>query len=343
MSQIVDLQGGARGYAFVSGAIDTQESVVRSLRNTFRERPIVARPRQEHAPHLIRLTCSITPSGHIVSPNQMMTVALGYSREELEGATVGALLRPGENVRETESDIFRKFDAVRSGETARETFSSFMIAKGGARVEVTSSVAWNSLFERWDIVAEVDANRMPSHPQFATPLDRVPMLEWLVAQQQQRLRELALQVQDRMASDAQERHLRSVARDIVHETLLDYDAEHPITPLKKADRGEHHGGAPRKYDDPEEVVRQAAALMASADDFWGMTVQDVCDGLDPKLTRNQLIEYLVRAGRMRKAEKGKRGDSLKETLRVLGREALERLTVIAIAATNVTVGVNLIF
>jgi hypothetical protein len=120
--------------------------------------------------------------------------------------------------------------------------------------------------------------------------------------------------------------LRLVIRKVIEETLVEYRA--------------HSGGAPPKYDDPQEDVRQVATIMASAVDFWGITVNDVLKALDPPLkSRNSLISYLKRAGYMQA------GESLKDTLRKLGRETLSRMASLAVAGaiTAVTVGFNLTF
>lgn len=129
--------------------------------------------------------------------------------------------------------------------------------------------------------------------------------------------------------------LRLVIRKVIEETLLEY-----LQPTE--DNHAHSGGAPPKYSDPQEVVHQVAAIMASADDFWGITVDDVLKALDPPLkSRNSLISYLKRAGYMQASE------SLKDTLRKLGRETLSRMASLAVAgaitAATVTVGFNLTF
>jgi hypothetical protein len=128
--------------------------------------------------------------------------------------------------------------------------------------------------------------------------------------------------------------LRLVIRKVIEETLVEY-----LQPPTENNRA-HSGGAPPKYDDPQEVVRQVATIMASAVDFWGITVNDVLKALDPPLkSRNSLISYLKRAGYMQA------GESLKDTLRKLGRETLSRMASLAVAGaiTAVTVGFNLTF
>ena len=328
--QHVELRGHAHGYVLVSGEIEAQDAVVRSFR---RRSMTPARTHTHPARRPLHLTCSISADGHIGSANNMMAVVLGYSREELESAPVGALLRPGENVHEQEAAIFEQFEAVRSGSSASEHFTSWMRAKSGTRVEVAATVTWSAHFNRWDIVAEVDANTsLPKQPQFPTPLDRIPMLEWMVARQQQRLRELAeQQLADKHATLEQ---LQKVAQEIIKQLLIEFQrSQGQVVPLKNNNNDQRHGGAHRRYADPEDVVRQASSIMAAEPDFYGITVQDVCTALRPKLSRNQLKTYFIRAGRM------KEGDSLKGVLRQLGRDALDHLPALALAA--VTVGVNL--
>jgi PAS domain-containing protein len=307
-------QGRSDGYAVISGQIEAQDTVLRMLGSKSMS--------HAHQPRPVRLACSITVGGRIRGPNDMMLAALGYSRHELENAPVGALLRPNDkDIREVEAEIFAKYDAVRRGDSPSESYSSWMLAKDGSRVDVHSTVTWNRAFNRWDVVAEVDQATL-HHPQFPSPLERIPLLEWQVADQQQQLRELKAGI------GANAKRMREIARAEIEEAMLENSIAtaqlHEHADNNK-DKG-HHGGAARKYPDAEDVVRQAVSYVATAEHFMGFTVEEVCQALKPyPLSRNQLKVYFIRAGRMRKPEKGKRGDSLKETLKASAREAARLL------------------
>lgn len=114
----------------------------------------------------IYLTCSIGLDGKFLLVNPAMTYVLLYTQQELLESSVGALLRPAENVRKTEQEIFEKFKRVRElDDTVAEHFESWMRAKDGLNIRVSSRVTWNTEYQRWDIVAEVDPAEIESRPQ----------------------------------------------------------------------------------------------------------------------------------------------------------------------------------
>jgi hypothetical protein len=152
-----------------------------------------------------------------------------------------------------------------------------------------------------DVLPEAPPDALPRNPQLPTSVGQWDVLEGQLA-----------------------KHMREIARGEIQNALLDLGDT--VVSLKREDQPDrHHGGAKRKYPDPEEVAAQVAEYVATAEHFMGFTIPELCAALDPPLSRNQLGVYLVRAGRMRKPEKGKRGDSLKATCVRLGRERVSRM------------------
>ena len=335
----VSLQGTAHGYALMRGDISTQESVVQMVRDWT---GAVTRQRQS--------LLSATEMEIHIRPGEDGQWRVSYADpgfaefvgvehpDELIGRTIREVTSH-DAVPYNIANARKVLDGTRSGLTAMGWLRHRPSGEERWYIQQSSRLDTRTLRCLIWAISAPETRSTDDDPQPLAMLDRIPMLEFVVGRLQDRLRDLAWQISHpdthMVLSTAQERQLRAVAQNVVQEALLEFEDGH-VLPLKKFDTVDRRGGAPPKYAQPDEVARQTAAIMASAEDFWGITVADVLAALRPPLkSRNSLIGYLVKAGCMRE------GDSLKDTLRRLGQEALQRLTVLAGAA--ITVGVNLTF
>jgi PAS domain-containing protein len=171
-------------------------------------------PRQRRT---LRLTCSLTADFRIRAPNRAMCEVLGYTYAELDGAPSWALLRPHDIPLASEPDAHPKLIAVRNGEIAAETYTSWMESKDGKRIDFDATWTWNPINLEWDIVMEVEDTQAvyveyDIDPEtLETYIARIP--ERMREQQhriQERVRQAALQAEDAdagaLSADARERN-----------------------------------------------------------------------------------------------------------------------------------------
>jgi hypothetical protein len=287
-------------------------------------------PRQRR--RTLRLTCSLTADFRIRAPNRAMCEVLGYTYAELDLAPSWALLRPHDIPLASEPDAHPKLIAVRNGEIAAETYTSWMESKDGKRIDFDATWTWNPINLEWDIVMEVeDTQAVYVEYDIDTELDTELVETWItrMRERQQRvqervrqaaLRQTALRVEDMyigaLSTADQERETRKVIREMVQEEVLQIIHARP-TKAGGAPGNPPRGGGPRPKYDSDALVREIARVYIETEDAWALTVEAVSKKLD--LSVNGLKGSLIRYKLLTE------GERLKDVVHRIGMRALEAL------------------
>jgi hypothetical protein len=281
-------------------------------------------PRQRRT---LRLTCSLTADFRIRAPNRAMCEVLGYTYAELDGAPSWALLRPHDIPLASEPDAHPKLIAVRNGEIAAETYTSWMESKGGKRIDFDATWTWNPINLEWDVVMEVEDTQAVHAAYDIDPEKLEAYFERMRVRQhriQERVRQAALQAEDAdavaLSADARERELRKVIREMMQQEILEYLTPAQMKPADAPAAPSPHGGGPRpKYPSGDALVREIARVYIETEDAWALTVKAVCDKLEPHLSVNALKGNLIRYKILTE------GEQLKDVVHRIGMRALEAL------------------
>jgi PAS domain S-box-containing protein len=103
-------------------------------------------------PHLIYLVDATT--GVLLQVSDAFCEELGYAREEVIGVSSTPLLRPGEDVRETEPEIVAAILELRDGKRDRVVFDQWVRARDGRRIWMRTVATWDPMKHAWLIDGE---------------------------------------------------------------------------------------------------------------------------------------------------------------------------------------------
>jgi PAS domain S-box-containing protein len=228
------------------------------------------KPKRRSAPPTLIL--QLNPDDTILFANEMFELVFGWHHGELKGLYAWAILRPNDIVRDSEPEHWQLYDEVRGGTRESAEFETHLEARDGHVVRLALMATRIRHLNFVQIEAQVlsDEPVLRDHRvQFADPLERMALGDFLEAERQRQMKELASRV------DGFEQHLLELRHGRASEPK-NRQGHRPSNPV---------------LNTREKFIAALEDAIRTSHDVWHPTRREVCDKLGAK-SENSLKDWL---------------------------------------------------
>lgn len=272
------LRGRSRGSSTTRGVV----SVRPSRRGAWRTPPT--------------LILQLDLDGTVRFANEMFELVMGWNYGELKGLFASAILRPNDVVRDTEPENWQAYNDVQHGLRDSAQFETYLQARDGHAVHlaVTARLVRQHNFVQIEFeVLSYEPVLEDHRPQFDDPLKRMAFGEFLEAERQRKIDELAAKVDGLLAI------VPPPAPTVV---VPKHPGHRPLNP---------------RLNTTEKFKAELEDAIRKAKDAWRPTRRGVCDRLGAK-SENSLKDWLLFYDMLRHGSVARTLNEIAEELGLLG-------------------------
>jgi hypothetical protein len=283
MVRIGDLRGSAHGRAATHGVLGVQ-------------------PKRRSVPPTLILQLNL--DGTVLFANEMFELVFGWLHGELKGVYAVAVLRPNDVVRDSEPEHWQAYQDVKLGRRDSCSFDTHLEARDGhvVRLALTAKLIRHHNFVQIEFEVLSDEPVLRDHrAQFADPFARMAFGDFLEAERQRKIEELASKF------SGLEQH------------VLELENGHVASngsPAGGSDKPRGHKPSSPRLNTKAKFIAVLEDAIRNAHNVWHPTRAEVCTALGAK-SENSLKDWLLFYELLR-------FDSVAKTLNAIAEELLLR-------------------